>query len=165
MRQLLSIAFLLLLQALTAQTHYGTPGTDTPLPEILNGLRKAIDVEHLPKINHPIQIDKTYYWKHATAILSQESPVTIIEFGAYLYYNDQWNLRQKYPLKDLGRFFGLKNKTLLQAQPYVWTENWRTGDQLFGGWAMWYFIGLTPEGEKVCGYQTIHTTDQLLTSK
>ncbi|NND63288.1 MAG: hypothetical protein HKN48_08850 [Flavobacteriaceae bacterium] len=148
-----------------AQADFGTPSSDEPIPEKLQGLRRAIDVAHFPKENDPIKIDDTYYWKHATSILCKESEITIVEFGAYIFYNDQWNLRKVYDLKDLNRSFGTKKQVLLQAQPYTWNQNWRTGDTLFGGWALWYFIGLTADGEKVCGYETIDTTSNLLTPK
>ena len=163
MKQL--IAFLLLSSTMLAQMDFGTPGKDTPLPEVIQGLARTITVKHFPEVNHPIQIQDNYYWKHATAIYSEESQVTIIEFGAYLFYNDKWNLRQKYPIKEFDKFFGTKGEILLQAQPYVWAKNWRVGDSLYGGWALWYFIGITPDGKPVCGYQTIYTTSDLLTSK
>ncbi|PQB03520.1 hypothetical protein [Aureitalea marina] len=165
MRQLILYLFIITSAISQAQVNYGTPSPETPLPEVINKLERKLLVEHFPKVNHPVQIESNYYWKHATVIYSKEGPVTIVEFGAYLYYNDQWNLRQQYPIKDFDKFFGTKNEQLLQGQPYVWTENWRVGDSLFGGWALWYFIGLTPEGDRICGYQTIHTTSNLLTSK
>lgn len=146
---------------LAAQVNYGTPG-DEPLPEILNGKRKIIQVVHFPKQNDPIQIDEKYYWMHATAIMCKESEIEIIEFGAYLFYNDKWNLRRSYPLKDLDKNFKTSKQRMSQAKPYVWIDNYRVDNSLFGGWALWYFIGTTSSGEVVCGYETIHTTDNLL---
>lgn len=143
-----------------SQSNYGTP-PEGLIPDKLKDLPRSIEVKHFPEVNDPVKIDDTYYWKHATAVLSKENPVEILEYGAYLYYNNQWNLRRSYPLKEL-KSFGIKDQKMLQAHPYVWTENWRVGDDLFGGWAMWYFIGQTPEGKKVCGYGKIHTTDKLL---
>lgn len=154
--------FLASFQISLAQANYGTPDNETPLPEKLEGLKTAIDVIHFPKENDPIKIDGTYYWKHATAILCKESKITITEYGAYLYYNSKWNLRKIYPIKDLDKTFATKKQTMLQGQPYVWQNNWRIGNKLFGGWAMWYFIGKTETGEIVCGYETINTTSNLL---
>ena len=51
---------------------------------------------------------------------------------------------------------------MLQAQPYTWANNWRVGNQLFGGWAMWYFIGINDDGEKICGFEKINTTNKLI---
>ncbi|MDH7447956.1 hypothetical protein [Aquimarina sp. 2201CG14-23] len=144
-----------------AQRNYGTPIQDE-LPEKLKILRKAIEVNNFPKTIDPIKIDNQYYWKHNTAILCKESEITIIEFGAYLFYNNTWNLRKSYPLKELNKNFGTKKEVMKQSQPYTWANNWRIDRSVFGGWAMWYFIGVTKKGEKVCGYEKIETTNSLL---
>ncbi|MDC8002972.1 hypothetical protein POV27_02855 [Aureisphaera galaxeae] len=164
MKAIVYLLCLLSTTAITAQADYGTP-TDASLPEKLRGLRKAIEVNHFPKENDPIKIENTYYWKHATSVLCRESEITVMEYGAYIYYNDQWNLRQVYPLKDLDKTFGTKKQILNQAEPYTWNKNWRVGESLFGGWALWYFIGKTADGETVCGYETINTTGNLLITK
>lgn len=149
---------------LLAQSDYGTP-TNEPLPEKIQNLRRAIDVLHFPKENDPIKIDNRYHWIHATSILCKESNITITEYGAYIFYSGQWNLRQVYPLDEIDKTFGTDNQEMNQAEPYTWPKNSRIGDQLFGGWALWYFIGKTPSGEVICGYETINTTSNLLTSK
>jgi len=144
-----------------AQIAYGTPPVEL-LPEKLKGLRNVIEVAHFPKECHPIKIDDLYYWKHTTSILSKESEIEIVDYGAYIYYNDQWNLRRSYPLNELDTTFGTQNQKMNQAEPYTWPKNYRVGDALFGGWALWYFIGTTPNGETVCGYETINTTNTIL---
>lgn len=80
------------------QTNYGNP-TNKPLPEKLLNIRKAIDVIQFPEENDPVKIDDIYYWKHTTGILCKESDIAVIEYGAYIFYNDKWNLRKVYPLK------------------------------------------------------------------
>lgn len=161
MKTKITLLLLLFLQISFAQVNYGTP-KESELPEKLQGLKVSIDVMHFPKENDPIKIKDKYYWKHATGILSKESDVTITEFGAFLYYNNQWNLRKSYDLKDLDKNFGTKKQVMLQGEPYVWSKNWRVDNRLFGGWAMWYFIGTNADGETVCGYETINTTSNLL---
>lgn len=152
---------MLMSHSLSGQRTYGTPINDA-LPEKLQTLRKAIAVNNFPKIIDPIKIGDRYYWKHNTAILCKESEIKIIEYGAYLFYNNTWNLRKSYPLKELNKNFGTKKEVMKQSQPYTWTNNWRTDSSLFGGWAMWYFIGITKDGETVCGYEKIETTNKLL---
>lgn len=144
-----------------AQRDFGTPSKED-IPDKLQKLKKSIVVQNYPQIIDPIKIEDRYYWKHNTMIFSKENKVTITEFGAYLYYNDKWNLRKSYPLKDLNKNFGTKKQVLLKAQPYTWNNNWRTDSKLYGGWAMWYFIGVTDKGEKICGYEMIHTTANLI---
>lgn len=161
MKNQLLLCLLLFSLVCHAQINYGTPPPDS-CPDKLRELPRHIKVQHFPKINDPIKIEDTYYWKHATSILSNDSAITITEYGAYLYYNNQWNLRKYYSLKELDKTFGTKKQQLNQAQPYTWANNWRTDNKLFGGWALWYFIGTTPDGKTVCGYEMIHTTDNLL---
>jgi hypothetical protein len=144
-----------------SQINYGTPN-EKDIPENLQKLDQKIIVKNYPKIINPIKIKNRYYWKHNTLIFSKDSKIKIIEFGAYLYYNNKWNLRKKYSLKDFNKNFGTKKQVLLKAQPYTWNNNWRTSSKLFGGWAMWYFIGLTENGNTVCGYEMIHTTNNLM---
>lgn len=161
MKTILTVICILTFSFNWSQSTYETP-PEQSIPEKLKDYRIGIEVLNFPKENHPIKIDDTYYWKHSTAILCQESEITIIEYGAYLYYNGTWNLRRSYPLKELDKTFGTKRQTMLQGQPYVWANNWRVGNKLFGGWAMWYFIGKTSDGETICGYATINTTDKPL---
>lgn len=161
MKNILFITLLCSSFIIQAQKKYGTPINDE-LPKKLKELRQAITVSNIPKHIDPIKIEDKYYWMHNTAILCKESEIQIVEYGAYLFYNNQWNLRKSYPLKELNKTFGTKKQIMKQARPYTWVNNWRVDKALYGGWAMWYFIGITTDGEKVCGYQKIETTDQLL---
>lgn len=161
MKTIIHIITLLIFQFSFSQVDYGKPSVKD-IPEKLKSIKRAIEVRHFPKINDPVKIKDSYYWKHATSILCKESDVTIIEYGAYLFYNSKWNLRKSYSLKELDKSFGTKKQQILQGQPYTWNNNWRVDNRLFGGWAMWYFIGQTKDGQIICGYETIHTTDNLL---
>ncbi len=145
----------------TSQIKYETP-TEKDIPAKLKKLPKKITVKNFPVIIDPIKIKETYYWKHNTMVFCKESKITITEFGAYLFYNGKWNLRKSYPLKDLNKNFGTRKQILQQAQPYTWPNNWRKDKKLYGGWAMWYFIGITNTRETVCGYEMIHTTTNLI---
>jgi len=161
MKTTITLLYVLISALSWSQSGYGTP-PENSIPEKLKPFKVAIEVVNFPKENHPVKIKDKYYWKHATAILSQVSDITITEYGAYLYYNNTWNLRKTYPLKELNKSFGTKKQMILQGQPYVWANNWRVGEQLFGGWALWYFIGKDKNGDTVCGYGTINTTDKPL---
>ena len=141
-----------------AQRDWTGPKGSEPLPEKIQNLERLIDVIHFPKENDPIKIGQKYYWKHMTSILSKTSEITITEYGAYLFYDGKWNLRKSYPLKELDQNFGTKKQKLNQAEPYTWVQNWRVDGAPYGGWAMWYFIGVTTDGQTICGYETINTT-------
>lgn len=161
MKTIILIITIITANLISAQTKYGIP-INEELPDKLKKIRRAIEVNNFPKNIDAIKIENRYYWKHNTAILCKESEIKIIEYGAYLFYNNQWNLRKSYPIKELNKNFGTKKEILQRSQPYTWINNWRSDNSLFGGWAMWYFIGVTTKGETVCGYQKIQTTDKLL---
>jgi hypothetical protein len=120
-----------------AHLDYGTPKNE-PLPEKIKNLRQASDVLHFPKEIDPIKIEDTYYWKHLTSIMCKDSQIEIIEFGAYIYYNDSWNLRREYPITELNKTFGSKNQLMNQAEPCTWANNYRTGTQLYGGLVLYW---------------------------
>ncbi len=162
MRSLILIILLATTSIAQAQRDWTGPKGNEPLPEKLHDLERAIDVIHFPKQNDPIKIGDAFYWKHMTSILCKQSELTIIEYGAYLFYDGKWNLRKTYPLKELDKTFGTKKQKLKQAEPYTWIKNWRVDNNLFGGWAMWYFIGKDANGNTVCGYETINTTNNLI---
>lgn len=159
--KIITLTILLISIKCASQIKYGTP-TEQDLPEKLKNLKRDLVVKNYPKIIDPIKIKDRYYWKHNTMIFSKTDKVTIIEYGAYLFYNNKWNLRKSYPLKELNKNFNTKKEVLEKAQPYTWNNNWRTDSRLFGGWAMWYFIGTNSSGEKICGYEMIHTTINLI---
>ena len=157
------LSLLLISATLSSQAQYETPSG--PLPAKFASLDRAIEVSHFPAtVNAYADPDKegVYHWKHNTAILSSRSDIQIEEFGAYLFYNGAWNERISYPAKDLDKFFGTQKGRLLQGQPYTFADNWRTGDKVFGGWSMWYFIGTDDQGKRVCGYAALETTDKLM---
>lgn len=161
MKALLTITLLCCSSFIIAQLNYGTP-KEGELPKKLQELEKGIEVINYPKKIDPILIEGTYYWKHNTTIFHKGSELKVIEYGAYVYYNNQWNLRKSYELKSLDKTFGTKKQLMQQAQPYTWANNWRTDSNLYGGWAMWYIIGVSPQGKKICGYEKIHTTANLI---
>nr|WP_321247109.1 hypothetical protein [uncultured Psychroserpens sp.] len=161
MKTIITLLSALIVSMSWSQSNYAAPPKNST-PEKLKQIKVGIEVLNFPKENHPIKIEDNYYWKHTTVILCQDSEITITEYGAYLYYNNTWNLRKSYPLKELDKNFGTKKQIMQQGQPYVWANNWRVGEKLFGGWAMWYFIGKDKNGNTICGYGTINTTDKPL---
>ncbi|MFT7587927.1 MAG: hypothetical protein ACI959_000132 [Limisphaerales bacterium] len=136
-----------------------------PLPERLQKVPVAITVAHFPETVHAIETEPgQYYWKHNTSVLCEGSKIRIVEFGSFLFYDDKWNMRVAFEPKDMDRMFSTQKGVMSQAEPYTFVKNWRGGEMVFGGWAMWYFIGINATGERVCGYSKLETTDVLIHS-
>ena len=88
MKNLITVIVLIYSTLSIAQNSYGTPSNDA-IPEKLQNLKKEIIVKNFPKEIDPIKIKNSYYWKHNTLVYSKKSQVKIIEFGAYLFYNEK----------------------------------------------------------------------------
>ena len=135
-----------------------------PLPIKFAGLELEITIDHFPSpVYASTDPDEpgTYFWKHNTAVLSPNQEITIEEGGAYLFYNNQWNLRITYNGKDFAKLFGIPEGRMKAGQPYTFMDNWRRDTRLMGGWAMWYVIGITADGDRVYGIGKLDTVGSL----
>lgn len=138
-----------------------------PLPDKIGSLERLVKVDHFPPIVHvSTDVDRPgeFFWKHTTSILATET-VEIVEFGAYIYYNDQWNLRATYGPKEFKKWFDKSKATIKAGQPYTYPNNWRAQTEIFAGWAMWYFIVKDERGLLSCGYKKLYTSDEMLTQR
>jgi len=158
----LNLALLFLFPAIYL---FGQPtALDAPLPEKFKGLKEIVLVDNFP---NPLKATtyesepNKYFWKHTTTLLSNHENITIEEGGAYLFYNDQWNLRVAYPAKKFAKLFEVPKKKMKKGEPYAFVKNWRVGPKLFGGWAMWYVIGRTDSGERVFGVGRLDTVGEV----
>lgn len=147
-------------QVLLAQT----PAETAPLPEKLADLPQKLQVGHFPSpVLASTDPDEpgTYFWKHNSTLFSPTEDATIVEGGAYIYYNDQWNLRVSMSAKEFSKLFGVRKGLMKAGQPYTFVDNWRRDTRLYGGWAMWYVIAKLPSGERVCGIGKLDTVGKL----
>lgn len=137
---------------------------DAALPAKFDGMEAILQVNHFPNpVLASIDSDEpdTYFWKHTTNLLSPTENITIEEGGAYLFYNDQWNLRVAMTAKEFSKLYKIPKGIMKAGQPYVFVENWRRDSRLYGGWAMWYVIGTTDAGRKVFGIGKLDTVGKL----
>lgn len=159
MMKYLSISLFLLSTFAFAQTPL-----DAPLPEKFADLEPMITVDHFPS---PVLASTdpnepgTYFWKHTTTVFSPSSNIQIEEGGAYIFYNNQWNLRVSYTSKEFSKFFNIPKAMMKAGEPYSFVENWRRDTRLYGGWAMWYVIGKTEDGKRVYGIGKLDTVGEL----
>ena len=158
---LLSVLTLILsLGVVTAQTPQ-----DAPLPPSLQELEASLMANHFPSPVYAStdnsRTDFEYFWKHNTSVVSPVENVQVEECGAYIFYNARWNLRVRYGVEDFASLFNCPQGKMKGGQPYTYTDNWRTDNRLMGGWAMWYVIGTTASGKRVCGYGKLETVGKL----
>lgn len=158
-KSILLLSCLLAMQTLSAQS---APET-APLPKKLAELPQRLQVAHFPSpVFASTDPDEpgTYFWKHNSTIFSPTEEATIVEGGAYIYYNDQWNLRVSMSAKEFAKLFGVPKGIMKAGQPYTFVDNWRRDTRLYGGWAMWYVIAEMPSGERICGIGKLDTVGE-----
>ncbi|MEM6700156.1 MAG: hypothetical protein AAF599_17260 [Bacteroidota bacterium] len=156
--------FLFSLTLFTTQFTFSQTALDAPLPERFDGLKEVLLINHFPNPVYATTDEDSefqYLWKHTTSVLSVETAVQIESCGAYIFYNNQWNLRVDYQPKDCAKLFDCPKAKMKKGQPYTFKDNWRTDNALRGGWAMWYFIGRTDTGEQVYGVGKIDTVGEV----
>ncbi|MEM6806675.1 MAG: hypothetical protein AAF696_35065, partial [Bacteroidota bacterium] len=135
-----------------------------PLPDKFEGLEAFLTVDNFP---NPVLASTdpdepgTYFWKHTTTLFSPTEDITIEEGGAYLFYNNQWNLRVAMTAKKFSKLYDIPKGKMKAGQPYCFVDNWRTDSRLYGGWAMWYVIGKTTSGKRVYGVGKLDTVGKL----
>ncbi len=137
---------------------------DAPLPNRFDGLQPYLQINHFPTPVYATtdkDVKAQYQWKHTTSVLSPAQNIQIDACGAYIFYNKQWNLRVNYDTKQCAKLFDCKKGKMKKGQPYTFKDNWRTDNRLYGGWAMWYFIGTSETGEKVYGVGKLDTVGEL----
>ena len=137
-----------------------------PLPDKFKDLPEVLSVNHFPSPVYASEdadrSDFQYFWKHNTAVMATGSDVEVLECGAYIFYNDQWNLRVSHDGQTFADLFNCPQGILKKGEPYTFPNNWRTDNRLFGGWAMWYVIGTDGDGRRVFGVGKLETVGELL---
>lgn len=157
----------LLVSLLIASSIFSQTALDAPLPDKFKGLKNALLVSHFPAIvyaSEDADEKKAYQWKHTTSVMSTQSAIQVTECGAYIFYNQQWNLRVSMTTKDFSKLFNCKKGKMKKGQPYTFKDNWRHDNQLRSGWAIWYFIGINEAGETVYGVGKLEMTNELVGS-
>ena len=137
---------------------------EAPLPEKFNDLANVIHIDHYPSpVFASTDPDEpgTYFWKHTTTFFSPAEDIFIEEGGAYIFYNNKWNLRVAMSKKEISKYFDIPQGIMKAGEPYAFVKNWRRDSRLAGGWAMWYIMGKTSDGRKVFGVGKLDTVGKL----
>lgn len=133
------------------------------MPAILSSAPRTLNVSHFPEVVHPTidpNQEGTYFWKHTTTVIAKKSDVQIKKCGAYVYYNNQWNLRAEFDKKQFSAWFNCPDALMEKGEAYTFPENWRMGEDIYAGWALWYFLGEDKNGDEVIGYEMLYTSDK-----
>ena len=139
------------------------------LPEELRNIPVGIFLSHSPNPNYPILNDSTeivknkYLWKHSTFVQSIDKDLEVIKAGSYVWFSEKgWFNNIQFDNKMFSEKFNCKNGYLKKDIKYCYEKNYRFGNNLFGGDALWYIIAKDKEGLIYKGISLIETEAKLL---
>ena len=148
------------------------PDKSRILPEELREIPEAIFIMHSPNPNYPeptTKKDKTkfqYIWKHSTSVISPEKDLEIVKAGSFIWYSEKgWFRNVNFDKRDFIKRFNCPKGLIQAGKKYTYKKNYRFGDQLYGGDALWYVIAKDSEGKLFKGLSIIETEATLLTTK
>jgi hypothetical protein len=138
------------------------------LPDTLRKVPVGITIFHNPNPNYPIlndvkgEYDGKYVWKHSTFVRSEMEDLEVISAGSFIWYSEEgWFTNVQYSKADFAEKFNCKNGILKKGQTYVFKKNYRFGDNLYGGDALWYVLAKDKKGKIYKGMAIIETEGSL----
>jgi polyisoprenoid-binding protein YceI len=145
----------------TKTVHPGTDTTDTEpnrlLPKKLRGLPVGLIGGHDPNPTPAVFEDGMYVWKHNTSITSVAGDLKLIEYGSFVWTDNDWYLRVSMTPEEFAQTYNCPGAVLKAGVTYVDPASWRREEALSGGDAMWYYIAEDKNGKRYKGTALIET--------
>lgn len=124
----------------------------------LSKLPHGLKVFHTPpkvRATHGGPGGQAFSWLYKTSIASTKGSVVIEEFGPFVWLNEKWGFpksgRKLLTSDDFARWYSCPGAKLTEGQEFSYDGNWTGRDVLSGGKLLWYFIGVTSNGQRVKG--------------
>jgi hypothetical protein len=136
------------------------------LPDQLRKIPVAITIFHTPNPNYPElnseQEKGTYVWKHSTFVRSETEDLEVIAAGSFIWYSKEgWVTNIQYSQQEFAAQFACKGAVLKKGKTYSFQKNYRYGNQLYGGDALWFVLAKDKNGKIYKGIGLIETEAQL----
>lgn len=138
------------------------------LPDTLRKVPVGITIFHNPNPNYPVlndikgEYDGKYVWKHSTFVRSEIEDLEVISAGSFIWYSEAgWFTNIQYTKADFAEKFNCKNGILKKGRTYIFKKNYRFGDNLYGGDALWYVLAKDKKGKIYKGMAIIETEGSL----
>ncbi len=169
MRSLVILCFL----SLSIQS-IGQDWTDKTrvLPDDLRQVPVAIYVMHGPNPNYPelaVKEDRNgykYVWRHSTTIFSPDKELEVIQAGSYIWYSEKgWMKNVDYNKRKFAKQFNCPKGILKPGVHYTFEKNYRWGNDLYGGDALWYVIAEDEEGRIYKGIGLLETESEVFNNE
>ena len=139
------------------------------LPDSLRNIPVSIFISHSPNPNYPIINDSTdvytvkYLWKHSTFVQSIDKDLEVIKAGSFVWFSEKgWFENIEYDKEMFSEKFNCINGILKKGVSYCYKKNYRNGNNLFAGDALWYVIAKDKDGKIYKGIGLIETEAKIL---
>ncbi|MBE9661800.1 hypothetical protein [Mucilaginibacter myungsuensis] len=154
--------------ALTASAQQGWTERSRLLPDQLRNIATGILVYHSPSPVYPEpNLDATtpygkYVWKHSTYAMAQTEDLEVVAAGSYIWIKDKgWMPNMKLSKDEFADEFDCKDAMLKKGRIFTFKKNYRFGDAIYGGDALWFVIAKDKQGKLYKGYGLVETEGEL----
>jgi hypothetical protein len=134
------------------------------LPDQLRNIPTGIFLYHNPSPVYPEQNTDTlnypgkYVWKHSTFATAQPDDLEVVAAGSYLWYGEKgWITNVKLSRDDVAKKFNCPGGILKKGIQYQYVRNYRFGDKIFAGDALWFIIAKDKAGRLYKGFALVET--------
>ena len=138
------------------------------LPDKLRKVPEALIIRHTPNPNFPQESKETdeskaaYVWKHSTSVTALDEDLEVVEAGSFIWFSENgWYENVQLTKKEFAKKFNCPNGRLVKGETFVFDRNYRYGDQLYGGDALWYVIAKNADGQVFRGISILETESEL----
>ena len=167
MKNILLVVSLLFLSSVLMAQNAWTDKTRI-LPDTLRAIPVGITIFHSPNPNYPVfnenrkQSKAKYVWKHSTYVRSEIGDLEVVAAGSFIWFSAQgWFTNVQYTSRDFAKKFTCKNGILKKGETYCFEKNYRYGDDLYGGDALWFVLAKDKNGVLYKGIGLIETEGKL----
>jgi hypothetical protein len=121
-------------------------------------------IMHGPNPNYPELAKKDdrkgfkYVWRHSTTVYSPNMELEVIEAGSYIWFSENgWMKNVNYKKREFAKQFNCQRGLLRAGEHYSFQENYRWGNDLYGGDALWYVLAKDKDGTIYKGIGLLET--------
>lgn len=139
------------------------------LPDELCKVPVALYIIHGPNPNYPEAADKNdrkgfkYVWRHSTSVMAPDKDLTVIQAGSFIWYSEEgWKKNVDYDRKLFAKRFKCPKGKIEAGKTYTFEKNYRWGNDLYGGDALWYVLAEDEEGNLYKGIGLLETESELI---
>jgi hypothetical protein len=164
MIRLLFISTIVLICNTLAFSQTGWTDKTRVLPDTLRQVPVGLTIFHTPNPNYPVindtkgAFDGKYVWKHSTFVRSEMEDLEVIAAGSFIWYSEKgWFTNVQYDKATFSQRFECKNGILKKGKTYCFKKNYRYGDNLYGGDALWFVLAKDKKGKIYKGIGLIET--------